>query len=454
MKKTLLLFSFFCASLFGSLQAVAQEFPNTITVFDEILFYDGYAALVDLETHPVPAGVIRHRNDLYAVKLTPEQLASFGNELTMNVTIKAACDNYDRIGNVNIAFVPQGAESYTPGDVQRIEIGRFITPFMNKNLNPTEVPYTFDMNNVAQIFKDENITAEYDIWVELEVFGVPYAAQEQVSGCAGRIDVFFGTLEFVNNNNVMLEQSNNFLLPLSFKYMLRDYTLDGTDQLDETVKTLTFTLEEDVPNAKFYLITSNHGANQGGEEYIRRNHYIYIDGEQVLMYKPGGLSCEPFRQYNTQGNGIYGQSPRTPAQWASFSNWCPGDKIPIRVIEVEGGTLAAGEHTFKIDVPAATFVDNEGYFPFSVYLQGYDEVLGVNDFNAKGFSIFPNPASDIVTISSEVAVESVEVYNALGQKVLTGTTSTVDVSKLQNGIYMVQVKFEGGMSATKKLVKN
>ena len=453
MKKRLLLFSL-CASLFGVFQTTAQEFPNTVTVFDEILFYDGYAALVDLETHPVPTGVIRHRNDLYAVKLTPEQLASFGNELTMNVTIKAACDNYDRIGNVNIAFVPAGSETYTPEDVERIEIGRFITPFMNKNLNPKEVPYTFDMNNVAQILKDEAITSEFDIWVELEVFGVPYAAQTQVSGCAGRIDVFYGTLEFVSDNNADLIQSNNFLLPLSFKYMLRDYTLDGTDVLDETVRTLTFTLEEDVPNAKFYLITSNHGANENGEEYNRRNHFIYVDGQQVLMYKPGGLSCEPFRQYNTQGNGIYGPNPRTPAQWASFSNWCPGDKIPTRVIEIAGGNLAAGEHTFKIDVPSAVFNNNEGYFPFSLYLQGYDEVLAVEDFNTKAFNVYPNPTSGIATINSQEAVQSVEVYDVLGKNVWTGATNTVDMSKLQNGIYIVKVKFEGGMTATKKLVKN
>ena len=101
--KKILLSLIFCASLFSMKAQVS------VTVFDEILFYDGYAATVDLATHPVPDGVIRHRNDLYAKKLTSDQLDAFGNTLTMNVTIKAACDNYDRIGNVNLALVPIGS---------------------------------------------------------------------------------------------------------------------------------------------------------------------------------------------------------------------------------------------------------------------------------------------------------------------------------------------------------
>src|SRR5690606_13115802 len=149
------------------------------TVLDEILFYDGYAATVD---HPVPDGVIRHRNDLYATRHTDEQLASFGSDVTVNVIVKAACDNYDRIGNVHLAFVPKGPTTYAPDEVQRIEIGRFITPFMNKNVMPNQVPYTYSLNNISRIFKDPEITANYDIWAELEIFGVPYAANTQIAG--------------------------------------------------------------------------------------------------------------------------------------------------------------------------------------------------------------------------------------------------------------------------------
>lgn len=44
-------------------------------------------------------------------------------------------------------------------------------------------------------------------------------------------------------------------------------------------------------------------------------------------------------------------SPRSAEEWRSFSNWCPGDIIDIRLIE--WGDASAGQHTFVIDVPAA-----------------------------------------------------------------------------------------------------
>lgn len=433
--------------LTGASKMSAQQ---TITVFDEVLFYDGYAATVD---EPVPAGVFRLSNSCFTRKLTNDELALFGNTLTMNIVIKAACDNYDRIGNVNLALVPKDQESYAYGEVERVELGRYITPFMNKNIQPDEVPYTFEMDNVAQIFQDPAVLADYDLWIELELFGVPYAANEQVAGCAGRSDVFYGTLEFVTDVDTSVEYGDNFFLPLSFKYALRDYTLDGTDVLGETVRTINFTLEEDLPNAHFYLITSNHGANSGGEEYIRRWHYIYLDGEEIFSYKPGGLSCEPFRENNTQPNGIYGSSPRTDAQWASFSNWCPGDKIPIRVIEL--GDLTAGEHSFKIDVPDAVFNGDQGEFPMSVYLQGFSMTLDTDDFTTMDFSLTPNPVNNILNINvQETDVENVIITSVTGQTVFEAKASTLDLSSLQSGVYIVKIQFANNQTAVKKIVKN
>ncbi|MFA7445600.1 MAG: peptide-N-glycosidase F-related protein [Flavobacteriaceae bacterium] len=444
MKRNLLPFFglLFCFPMFS--QSVSY------TVFDEILFYDGYAATVD---HPVPDGVIRHRNDLYATKLTDEQLASLGSDVTVNVIVKAACDNYDRIGNVNLAFVPKGQTTYDPDDVQRIEIGRFITPFMNKNIMPNQVPYTYSLNNLSRIFKDPEITSLYDIWAELEIFGVPYAANTQVAGCAGRNDVFYGTLEFVSSGNSAWDNPYTALYPLSMKVNLNNYQEGATDQVGTTVRTITFETEETIYAAKFYLITSNHGANQGGEEYIRRWHYVNFNGTQVLSYRPGGLSCEPFRMYNTQANGIYGQNPQSPAWWASWNNWCPGDVIPVRTIDL--GTLEPGTHTFVLSVPAAQFVDQQGYIPVSLYLQGtYSEAFaGVENPAETTFSIYPNPVSDVFYIESQETLKEVVVFDVVGQQVIKTSDDQINTTDLQSGIYFVQVEFENAQKAVRKIIK-
>lgn len=339
---------------------------NKVVVFEEILFYDGYNTLEKLENEivPVPDGVYRLKTSVITTKLTEEQLGLFGDTIEMEVIIKAACDNYDRLGHVHLALVPKGTEIYDMNEVDRYELGRFITPFMNKNKQPDTVPYTFNVNYLKHVFKDKDLLEEYDFWMELDVFGVPYAANTEISGCSGRNDVFYGSLNFITSDPIV-EQEGNVLIPIFNKFTLNNYNTNSTDELYETRKSAEFTIENDLPNCKLVLITSNHGANSGGEEYNRRWHYIYFNDNLVLSYKPGRKSCEEFRKYNTQGNGIYGSTAKTDEQWQSFSNWCPGDVIDTRVIEL--GDLSAGTHQFTIDVPDAVFADREGYFPLSLY---------------------------------------------------------------------------------------
>lgn len=395
--------------------SVAQT--TSIQVFDEVLFYDGYAGLLDESAlyEPMPPEVLRHSNSRYAVRLTDPQLDMFGNKLTLDITLKAACDNYDRIARVYLAFVDKGAPTYVSNDVERLEIGRFITPFMNKNISPMEVDYSFTADNIAEIFNDASLRADYDFWIELDVFGVPYAAQQQVSGCAGRIDTFYGSLTFVTEEDASQTYPNpNFVKTLACDENLNNY--NATDVPGETTKIIDFDLTQTVENATLFIVTSNHGANAGGEEYERRDHFVYLDDNLIHEYIPGGKSCEPFREVNTQGNGIFSGSPRTTRMWLSFSNWCPGDVIPIR--EVNLGTLTAGSHTIKLDVPDAVFVDNQGYIPVSMYLQ-----------NRSSFQEICTDPTDIV-LSNEtfnsVDVNWTENGDAVAWEILYGRRTSIN----------------------------
>ena len=414
-------------------------------------FYDGYADLVTTRT-PL-SGVLRLKNSLNSRKLTDVEISQFDASVTMNVVVKAACDNYDRIGNISLALVPKNSTTYNPSNVQRIELGRFITPFMNKNYMPDEVPYSFSVSNLTRILQDQNLSSMYDFWIEFELFGVASAAQQQVAGCAGRNDVFLGSLTFDTGFGFSLSTGYNYFQPIAFKERFNNYQAGASDAIGQTVKTININLLTPITNAKLYLITSNHGANSGGEEYNRRFHYVTFDGNSVLTYKPGSTSCEPFRMSNTQANGIYGSSPRTDAVWQSFSNWCPGDKIPIRVISL--GSLSAGAHTFVISVPDAQFVGQQGNFPFSLYLQGDSATaLSSEQFDTvNSFIMYPNPATDVVSIESVNNVKEVVVFDVLGQQVLKTNSDNFSVSELQSGVYIVKAVFENNTSVTQKLVR-
>jgi hypothetical protein len=473
MKRTLLILTL-CIFLSG-FNVYAQE-PYTLTVFDQAVYYGMYEGMV---SEPIPDGAIRNSNSSYGKKLTDEQIDAIGNRLTMTVTLNPLCDNYDRIGNANLAFVPKNSTSYVYNDVQRIELGRFITPFMDKNVaEPNAVPYEFEIDNVTDILHDPVLRAEYDFWVELEVYGYQGGpgqggAAVEIQGCAGRNDVYMGSLEFESLYDPNLIRGSNHLIPLSYKFELKNYVQatetnfqgQGTDVLDTTQRTINFTVPVTLQDAKFYIITSNHGSGANGEEYVRRTHNIYLDGSavanRVLQYRPGGVSCVPYSVYNTQFSCIYNicyengttePRPDTNAAW-SWNNWCPGSKIPTRTADL--GNLTAGEHFFKINIPTAQFFNNDGYFPMSVYVQGFSEVLGNEKVKMSTFTIAPNPVNNIATINvtNNQAIKSVVVANALGQTVMQGKSTTVDMSSLQSGVYMVKVFFDNGQAATKKIIK-
>ena len=82
------------------------------------------------------------------------------------------------------------------------------------------------------------------------------------------------------------------------------------------------------------------------------------------------------------------------------------------------------------------------------------QVLKVNDFEfGTHFTLYPNPVKDVLNLQSKdnTAINSIEIYNILGQVVLAvpNAISTVDVSKLQSGNYFVKVNTDLGVSNTK-----
>lgn len=360
---------FFIFSLFTCNLKQSTEYSSdsnddlvTFTLFNEILFYDGYAETVN---EPIPTGIYRISNSKYVTKLTEENTKKIGDKLYLEIIVKAACDNYDRIGNVFLSLANKG-ENYDKNNlISTIELARFITPFMDKNKTPNQVPYKFEINNIARLLNDSEISSKYDFWIEFDIFGVPYRANTQISGCAGKNYTFYGTLKLVSSQQLK-DTSNQIFVPIASFVSFNNYK--DTDVLGQTTRSFNIEIPSSTKNAKLYLITSNHGSNAGGEEYNRRIHNIYFDGNFIDSYIPGGKSCEPFREYNTQANGIYGATPRTDSEWASFSNWCPGDVIPIRIFDL--GNLNSGNHTFKIEVPDAEFVDSQGDIPLSAYIQG------------------------------------------------------------------------------------
>ncbi len=80
--------------------------------------------------------------------------------------------------------------------------------------------------------------------------------------------------------------------------------------------------------------------------------------------------------------------------------------------------------------------------------------VGIDDVNKKSVKVYPNPATDIVTIASDIFIENAAVYSIAGRKLMTvnGSTRTLqlDMSNFIPGIYIIKINGEHVVRVTKQ----
>ena len=127
----------------------------------------------------------------------------------------------------------------------------------------------------------------------------------------------------------------------------------------------------------------------------------------------------------------------------------------IRLVDVIG----------TINPEYATY-DSEGQivndpFPTPFYSSGFDlDAIGVihdlahfdvPENEVMSMVMYPNPVRDRLTVKVD-NLQSVEVYNLVGQLVMTSSSSVIDFGDLNVGLYFVRVTAEG-KTVTKRIVK-
>jgi len=95
------------------------------------------------------------------------------------------------------------------------------------------------------------------------------------------------------------------------------------------------------------------------------------------------------------------------------------------------------------------------------YLIEYSNVLSIQDLELKSnISIYPNPFNNFITIdnNNSVAINRINIFNLLSQKIKTINPdeiihNEINVSSLDNGMYILNVHFENGELISQKIVK-
>lgn len=146
-------------------------------------------------------------------------------------------------------------------------------------------------------------------------------------------------------------------------------------------------------------------------------------------------------------------------------NW--KNEIIIDLYPYDAGTDSGSDYnSSNMDMnPKGPISNLQGIAPFSSEKVGTltitleEVILGIEDQDEiKSISIYPNPAQNYITVSNRSAINSIEIYSVLGNKVLeksnlNSLSETIDISHLPSGIYLINTVDTEKRSATKKLVK-
>lgn len=188
------------------------------------------------------------------------------------------------------------------------------------------------------------------------------------------------------------------------------------------------------------------------------------------------------------GEGTNAATNISAYNWLHFDYFADANATEIRFILIGGGEFyyelsAAGSAPIvsgswqSVNVPLSFFeglgfsktnflqyklgtssdlVSDIVYFDNMYFSVNPGTVLSTTSNEIATFSMYPNPANDLVTIDAKSNIDSVSVYNLLGQEVMISTPksaqATLDISNLNAGVYLVKTTTQG-KTATSRLIK-
>ena len=189
------------------------------------------------------------------------------------------------------------------------------------------------------------------------------------------------------------------------------------DAVLETIGTIILTFDTDT-----FAHQNSWDFRDSSGNIIESESYTSSDDNQLFSYRFNfDADCLEFNMYDTSGNGILGS----------------GDGVSLE----DGNGLVI--YALNSDIGSG----------FSIQFNS-DGVLGLEGNSLETVTLYPNPTSDVLTISN-LENATIEIYNLLGQVMTIKTNSsnqeTIDVSGYRSGTYFIKISNQE-LTTTKKFV--
>jgi len=331
------------------------------------------------------------------------------------------------------------------------------TNLMSSNLTYNSVDLTWNASN------DDIGVTSYKIYQNSVFIGSTPTTSYSITGLSSNTNFNFYVVAYDAANNSS-NNSNNVTIttPEAPTFLIADDFNDCSTVSDNFI---TYNEQSD----KDWTCSDIYGENNSGcmqmngyQEDMQSKDWLIttnqinfdqFDNEKLsvyLIYKYGDMSLDLL--YSTDYDGTSNPSTFT---------WIP---MPNITIDTSTGTENIQE-IINADISA---LNQPAYVAFKYYSSSAPtrwnvdnfKITGetVNNINDNGFeneiSLWPNPSRNIINIKSQYIIKNINLYNYLGELVLTQkTTLTINIQNLSKGFYLCKFEDENGNFAIKKIIK-
>ena len=117
--------------------------------------------------------------------------------------------------------------------------------------------------------------------------------------------------------------------------------------------------------------------------------------------------------------------------------------------------IDTGNNTYIIG--STDLLGNQRVFNTTVDMGAYEygSTLGINDFelNKNVIKLYPNPTVSILNIESEESIKQIRIFNVLGKEILKTKNKIIDVSQLNQGVYLIEIEEGNNQKIIKRFIK-
>jgi hypothetical protein len=213
--------------------------------------------------------------------------------------------------------------------------------------------------------------------------------------------------------------------PMSYQWLK-----DGVPLVGQTDSTLAIISANSADSGNYQLIsTNNYGSDTSA------NYHVVVNTNPTPDLGGDVITCQYFNFTFDAGPG-----------YDSY-NWNDGSTDQT----LSADATIIGFFTYWV------IVTKDGCIGADSVILDVESCPGISENNQDVISIFPNPAEDFVNIDLK-ETSFVELYDMLGRqifsRILLAGNNRVELNKVINGIYLVRISSEHGISYQKLLIKH